>query len=171
MTRAPAKTAASAAKPAGSSEMDGSAAPAQIGAPVYVRLIGIGSRAGGVLLPIGKSLQVGVDIPEAMASARLADETAEIVTASAVSAQAVRDAFAAFAKHVQDETAKATAQVAVASDAELLEVASLDHFGSNEEGRRIADQLFEALRRHDAAIGDEATAPPAAAPVEGEQPA
>lgn len=129
------------------------------GDPTYVRLLDIATRSGGVLLPVGKSLQVGVDIPEALAEARLAAGTAELVQGSAITAQKLRAALIEVMRHLRGRGEVVLAAAEGAGDADLLSIVEDSRFGADDETRLLAEALDEALDRHRVAIEAETETP------------
>lgn len=158
MARSASKPAAAAPSAGGPVAQGDEAILAASGAPKFVRLLGIATRSGGVLLPVGKSLEVGIQIPLALAEARLAEGTAEIVQGSAITAQVLRSALGEMVRHLRGLGEMALAAAEGASDAELLTVIETSRFDASDDTQRLAEALDEALHRHRLSIEAE-TAP------------
>ncbi len=127
----------------------------------FVRLLGIGAHAGGKALPIGKSLEIGVDIPEALAMARLEAETAEAVRGSAVTAQLLREAVAEMAARGRKALDLLLAQVEAAADADLADLVEHPELEPNEDDVAAAEAVKHLIGEHRAALEIEAAARPA----------
>lgn len=151
MARAPNKTAEAVQKAA---QHGASSLPETAEAPRHVVLLGIASRAGGRLLPVGKPLLVGTDIPADLAQARLDARTAELVLGSTITARALREVVQAAAAKVRNLIDAFLAEVEAAGSADLPEL--IEGFrpdrGLEEEGAH----LREALAAHVLALRAEA---------------
>lgn len=153
MSRATVKKASAAAKPTVAAiGVDGEAR--------FVRLTGIAARASGKTLPIGKSLRIGVDIPEGLAEARLKAGSAERVSASAITAEALREAGRALVTDVRRRIDAYAAALDAAEDAKLAEVASgqLEDIDGASTGSELTEAFDDAIRAHRAALETEAAA-------------
>lgn len=150
------------------SALEAAAKSADGAEPTYVRLLGIAARAGGRLLPIGVALRVGVDIPEALAARRLAEETAVAVLPSAMTATALKAAVAAFAATVRSGLDEIVARSAELEGAELLELIQGTALMGLSAAAEVVDahEVFQAaVDAHEAAVATEAMlADQAAAP-------
>ncbi len=126
----------------------------------YVRLTGVATRAGGRLLPIGKSLEIGVDIPETLALARLDAGTAEVVQGTAITAKVLREAVARLLGKLRAESAELVARMDEADDRDLIGILRDDLLAPklNDETRGMADAIEAAMTAHKAAIETETEA-------------
>ena len=126
----------------------------------FVRLTGVATRAGGKLLPIGKSLEIGVDIPEALALARLEARTAETVQGTAITAKVLRDAVARLLGKLRAESAELIERMNEADDRDLIDILRDDLLAPkpSDETRGMADAIEAAMAAHKAAIETEASA-------------
>lgn len=136
---------------------DKPAAKAEGGAtvPAFVRLTGSGTYEGGKLLPVGKSLRVGVEISERLALHRIEAETAEAVLGTAVTAAALRSAAADILIRMREMLATAEARIEAASDAELADAARFD-LEASDEARAASETLERAIAAHRDAVEAEA---------------
>lgn len=124
----------------------------------FVRLTGIAARVDGKTLPIGKSLRVGVEIPEALAEARLAEGSAERVSASAITAEALREAAKALLVETRKSLESFGAAIDASSDGDLAELATggLEALSDHERLGALTAAFDDAVRAHRAAVETEA---------------
>lgn len=118
--------------------------------PRFVRLVGIAARSGGRLLAVGKMLEVGVDIPLALAEARLADQTAEAVLPATITGQALRDALKAGAAKARSVVDAFLAAAEAAGPGELLDL--VEGFRPDHGIEAEIEAVQAALRAHRAAF-------------------
>lgn len=141
---------AAAKKPQASAAAKAATAPAA--AARFVRLNVIATRVGGKVLPIDTPLELGVDIPAALAEARVAAGTAEWVLSSEISAAALRDAAIAVLERGRAMADQLIARLKAANGAELLEAAQFGQAAPSEEDEAAIAALRRALDDHEAAL-------------------